>query len=336
MDQPSQKNLNHCPRYTHPSSFATLLLSSPIVSQKPMWLSPSDVLHRGLYCCTGSQFDRSSEAARTTQFRALYGSTPLDLAELWYDMIVTNIPGAKLTEEENTEKGFVMFLVAHYFLWVYPKNSRILAAQFGISEKSSRGAPMWKWVGKIAAMKEKKIVWNPRLDSPESEIFIITVDGTDFRVHEKMHPTLPIDRTQYSMKYHHGALKYEIGMAVFSPQCVWISGPHRGGKHDLAIFREGLKHKIAPGKRVIADRGYITSKADEKMLSPPDDMDSKALYNFKSRARLRHETFNGRLKNFQCLKETFRHDLEKHKMTFEAVCVIVQYQMDHGSEIYAV
>jgi DDE superfamily endonuclease len=300
----------------------------------PPLLSPIDVLQKGLECCTGSRYNKCSEATRNKQFHALYGSSPFHLASLWFDLTNTEVEGAKLTAEENTSTGLVMFLMANYFLWSYPKNSRLLASQFGICERYSRGEPIWRWVSKIAAMKETTIVWDPRLDSPNSELFIITVDGTDFRVHEKKHPTLPIDRTQFSKKFNHGALKYEIAMSVFKPKCVWISGPHRGGKHDIVIFREGLKGKIAQGKRVIADRGYVTSRDDEKMLSTPDALDSKELNNFKSRARLRHETFNGRLKFFHCLSDTFRHDLDKHKLAFEAVCVIVQYQMDNGSVIY--
>ena len=185
-------------------------------------------------------------------------------------------------------------------------------------------------------MKEKKIVWDPLLDDPNSEIFIVSVDGTDFRMWEQKHPTLPIDRKQYSKKFNHGAAKYEIALSVVRPKCVWISGPHRGGKHDLTIFREGLKAKMPPGKRAIADRGYVTNQPDERMLSTPSAKDSKELNNFKSRARLRQETFNGRLKFFCCLAETFRHGLDKHKLALEAVCVIVQYQMDNGSEIFAV
>jgi hypothetical protein len=66
-------------------------------------------------------------------------------------------------------------------------------------------------------------------------------------------------------------------------------------------------------------------------------MDSKALGNFKSRGRLRQETFNGRLKFFRSLSDTFRHGFDKHKLVFEAIVVIIQqYQMDNGSEIYAV
>lgn len=311
------------------------IVSFPFPVKINMLLLPIEVRDKGLHYCAGSN-DRCSDATKAKQFHALYGSSPLVVAGLWNDLTVTNIPGAVLGEQEKTEAGFKMFLVAQYFLWTYPKNSYLIAAQFGIGERYSCGEPIWKWVGKIAAMKEKKIVWDCRLDRPTSETFIVTVDGTDFRMQEIKHPTLPLDRSQFSHKFNHGALKYEIALSIFRPQCVWISGPHPGGKHDLAIFREGLKGKIRPGKLVIADRGYTTSRVDEKMMSTPEELDSQALKNFKSRARQRHETFNGRLKKFQVLSDTFRHGQDKHKLAFEAVCVIAQYKMENGFQVYAV
>jgi hypothetical protein len=60
------------------------------------------------------------------------------------------------------------------------------------------------------------------------------------------------------------------------------------------------------------------------------------LNNFKSRAQLRQETFDGRLKFFGSLKDTFWHGYDNHKFVFEAIAVIVQYQMDNGSESFAV
>jgi hypothetical protein len=63
-------------------------------------------------------------------------------------------------------------------------------------------------------------------------------------------------------------------------------------------------------------------------------MDDKVLTNFKSWARLCHETFNGHLKFFGALSATFRHGLDNHKHTSEAVCVIVQYQMDNNLASY--
>jgi hypothetical protein len=73
------------------------------------------------------------------------------------------------------------------------------------------------------------------------------------------------------------------------------------------------------------------------MLALPNHRDSKALYSFKSRAQLRQETFNGRLNLFDVLNQTFRHGFDKHsKLAIEAVCVIVQYQMDNGRPIFDV
>ena len=52
------------------------------------------------------------------------------------------------------------------------------------------------------------------------------------------------------------------------------------------------------------------------------------------RAHARHEAFNGRLKSFKVLAEKFRHGQEKHKSVFEAVCVIVQYDMENGRPLF--
>ena len=189
---------------------------------------------------------------------------------------------------------------------------------------------------KIGALKAAKIGWDASLDDPDTETNIITVDGTDFRTWEVKHPLYNQDKAQCSQKHNHAAKKFEIGLSIFRSQVVWISGPYPGGKHDMDIFREGLKHMIAPGKFVIADRGYQTSREDEQMLCIPNHLDSKELYSFKSRARLRHETFNGRVHAFKSMSDTFRHGEIKHKHVFEAVVVTVQYQMDNGEEIFAV
>jgi hypothetical protein len=49
----------------------------------------------------------------------------------------------------------------------------------------------------------------------------------------------------------------------------------------------------------------------------------------------RHETFNGRLKFYKSLSDTYRHSAANHVHVFEAICVTVQYQMDNGAEIFA-
>jgi hypothetical protein len=300
-----------------------------------MFISPLDILGMGLRCLR-IQSDGRSRAASEEDFHAHFGSSPLDLADMWYDLTTTTIPESQLTKKEKTERGLRMFLMAHHFLWTYPKNARILASRWGICERLARGAPLWDWIKKIAGLKTKKIVWDNSLDDPDSELFIVSIDGTDCRTWEKKHPLLNLDRKQCSVKFNHGAVKYLLAISVYRPKCVFISGPHRGGMHDLVAFREEMKAKMPRGKLANVDRGFRSSRPDETMLSIPNAMDSVELNNFKSRSRLRHETFNGRIKFFNCLSDTFRHSTDIHKFAFEAVCVTVQYQMDNGSPIYAV
>ena len=151
-----------------------------------------------------------------------------------------------------------------------------------------------------------------------------------------MHPEFNQDRKQYTKKFNHGGVKYEIAIALDGSQIVWISGPHRGGKHDLKIFKEGLMKKIPLGALAIADRGYkakTTSEEAYAKLSIPSGTDSETLQKFKTRARLRLETLNGRLKKYESLNSTFRHG-ELHKDVFEAIIVSIQYQMDNRKELF--
>jgi hypothetical protein len=297
-------------------------------------LSPSDVLQKGLECLHIPICSQTSKAKKELEFHKHYGSWPLEVANLWYDLTTTDIVGALMTEKEKSESGFLMFMMAHFFLWSYPKNSHQLASRFHICERYSRGKDFWHWIGRIAAMKAKKIVWN----SSSAEIFLVTIDGTDFRIWERKHPTLPRDNGQCSRKFNHGAVKYQIAVSVKDSKCVGIYGPNRGGYHDMTQLHDsGFLDKVAVGKLAIVDRVYKSKIPEEKAkLTLPNPMDSKEVNNFKSRARLRQETFNGRLKNFQILSETFTHGIEKHKLAFEAVVVIVQYQMDNGSPLYIV
>eukprot|EP00978_Attheya_sp_CCMP212_P032891 scaffold130275_cov48-Attheya_sp.AAC.1 len=151
------------------------------------------------------------------------------------------------------------------------------------------------------------------------------------------HPRYNVDKGVFSKKFAHAVQTFEIGLSIYRNKIVWISGPHRAGKGDLVIFRQGLKLRIAKGKLVVVDLGYQSSEPDEQRLLVPSHLDLKELYNFKSRARLWHETLNGRIAAFKSMSDTFRHGKEKMKLAFEAVTVTVQYQMDNGEgEIYSV
>lgn len=114
-----------------------------------------------------------------------------------------------------------------------------------------------------------------------------------------------------------------------------MNGPFRAGEPDLLVFRkpQGLKSKIPTGKKIIADNGY---RGEDAIISTPNAHDPAEVRKFKSRARARHESFNSRIKNFRCLDVRFRHGAEKHKIVFEAICVICQYQLENGSPLFNV
>lgn len=288
-----------------------------------------EVLQRGLVYCGQPVFKRSPLAAKSNHelFCKHYGSSPLVLAKMWADLIITNRLGPK----EATENGFKMFLAAQFFLWTYPKNSTILAARFRLGKNAAHGATFWAWVERLASLKDIKIVW-PTYS--QNRFYLVSVDGIDFRTWEKKHPTLSRNPKNSSHKFGNKcAVKYEIALDTFESRCLWINGPFRGGKADITIFQEGLKLKLSQDgmKLGIADRGY---GGEPVLLSTPNNRDSPELRNFKTRVRMRHETFNGRITKFACLSNTWRHSWDKHKIAMEAICVIVQYQMENGAPLY--
>jgi hypothetical protein len=110
--------------------------------------------------------------------------------------------------------------------------------------------------------------------------------------------------------------------------------------HDLTIFRGGkrdepkdpnaLIFKIPQGKKAIGDSAYSGEAGVGGKMSISRDQDSNHLKTFKSRAKSRHETFNARLKTFEALDIPYRHSAVPHVSAFEAICVAVQYDMEHG------
>ena len=115
---------------------------------------------------------------------------------------------------------------------------------------------------------------------PVNAICCVSLDGTDFKTQE---PT-PFNKQWMSVKYKGSALKYEVAISIFSGDIVWINGPHRGGKHDLTIFREKLRKLLAKGEMVEADAGYRDVKCRH-----PDVVVSRSDGRAKARARPRNE-----------------------------------------------
>jgi len=298
-------------------------------------LAPEALRERALDLYESINPKGKTEHWKENAFHSLYGSSSKVLAEQWNALCLSSDPDIKLTVNEMSQRGFKGFMMAHYFLWHDPKNAFTFGAQFGVCERLARGHPIWKWVDKLAALAKQMIIWSKDLDAVLTAKRILSVDGVDFRTWEQKHERYNMDTKDCSKKFNHGAAKYLIALHAYKSQVVYVDGPHRGGKPDLEIFREGLKKKVKIWKQIHADRGFRSTEPDEKeMFSIPCNTDSKDNHEYKSRSRLRHETFNRRLKCFNILDNTFKYSRDKHKKCLLAVLGTVQFQMNNGHPLF--
>lgn len=183
------------------------------------------------------------------------------------------------------------------------------------------------------------IKWDERFDDPDSETFILTMDGVDFKTWEKKHPSLSMDTKMCSHKFNSCAYRYMIAVSVYQSKIVGIYGPYPGGKSEIDIFREHIKTQVKQGKLVLADKGNKAKEcnsSDMAILALPNPVDNRDFAKFKCRSMARHETINGRIKHYKSMANTWTHGMEKHGIAARAVAVTVQYKMDHGSELFPV
>ena len=95
--------------------------------------------------------------------------------------------------------------------------------------------------------------------------------------------------------------------------------------------------KIPVDRRAIGDEGY---RGEPSKVSTKNTFNSIELKHFESRVRGRHETVNSRIKSFDVLNQLFRSKgtsrMINHKSAFEACCVLIQYELDNGSNLFKV
>jgi DDE superfamily endonuclease len=294
-------------------------------------LTDDEVLSKALMLVGFNEERQARVQNKTNEARFLehFGSMPQVYAQLWEDLQTTNVAEARIDVQH--EKDFDYFMGAIHFLTVYPTEKQ----RSGIFKRCDRSCREWGWlfVRKIAALKELKVGWpenwtDENLDLP---YFLLSVDGTHCSYHEVKHPVLPYDPQMYSHKTNKPALSYEVALSLHESRVVSVRGPVKAAVHDKTVFGAHLQDLIPEGCMGIADRGY----RGVPNLSTPNRYDAQNVRDFKRRARARQESFFTRVKRFAAVRDQFRHhDVEKHKWTFVAVCVIVQYQFENGSPLY--
>ena len=79
---------------------------------------------------------------------------------------------------------------------------------------------------------------------------------------------------------------------------------------------------------MIADDGY---RGEPDFISTQNYFDPREIAEFKERVLAHHESFNQRLKTFNCLTTKFRHGIENHEVALlKAICAIIMYEIESG------
>jgi hypothetical protein len=169
-----------------------------------------------------------------------------------------------------------------------------------------------------------QIVWP--VGNANLAMIFATVDG----VHCKTQEVGGFNPQYFSHKFKSAGLAYEIVIDIYSQRILWINGPFPAGTHnDLKMFRDRLQEMIPPGHKLLGDKLYRVAKISDKVATRNEDDDDE-VKRLKRRALARHETVNGRLKNFAILRDfrVHKNKLSKHRDAFEACCVITQYNIE--------
>lgn len=313
-----------------PSSSSSSSLSSESFSDIDIIVYTSkEVLQIGLRLVKFSvkRIKRAKRVRNIRRFEQQYGVSPEIAVALFHDLQTTVFEDALVIQKDADIRYYLLTL---YFLKNYPKEYQI-EAQFDWSPKWARDH-YWFWAKKIQAMKSEKIIFP---DFDEGEEWVMTVDGTHCWIEEPEHPTWSRDTSYFSHKYNKAGMGYELGIHLWKPQLIWMNGPHKAGKNDAWVLKnKGLLTKLQLiGKKAIGDLGY---RGYQECISVPNPYDSRRVQLFKSRACLRHETFNGIIKEFACLQGRFRHATSRFAVCFEAVCVICQYKLERERPLFDV
>ena len=158
---------------------------------------------------------------------------------------------------------------------------------------------------------------------------LMTVDCTDFLINEPQ----PWEPLWFSHKFNGPGLRYKMGVCIQTGWIVWINGPFPCGDFpDLEIFQLSLAETLPAGELVETDEGY----SGDHVRKPSDYEGRLEWRRMKKNAMARHETLNGRLKQFNILKARYRGDRNKHFLIVNACACIIQSEIMERRAVFNV
>ena len=165
-------------------------------------------------------------------------------------------------------------------------------------------------------------------------------DGVDFKCFNKQNPFLesrpewrryPFDPSYNSHKFNGAGLRYGISTCIQTGEIVSCHGPFPADKWaDITIYQKYVKPMLAPGEMVEADAGYH----GDPTIRGPLDYCCQSEKSAKAKTASRHETINGKLETFRCLRQQFRHSRHDHKYFFFTAAVTTQLMLRRYGQYY--
>jgi hypothetical protein len=118
-----------------------------------MIVTPDEMMHKGLKLggFNERQIKNAGLALKYTRFKSWFGSHPVVYAQIWEDLLTTEIVEARILPKHDVD----YFLMALYFLKTYP-NEELRSGMLKLGEKTVR---KWTWyfVEKMSALKALKV-----------------------------------------------------------------------------------------------------------------------------------------------------------------------------------
>ena len=169
----------------------------------------------------------------------------------------------------------------------------------------------------------KQIDFEGRLVDPPRIVNCI-IDGTVCPVER---PADKVDqRLYYNGRKKRHTINYEVVISIVTGAIVWVAGGVPGSMNDISLCRaSGVFQRLLPNELILADKGYIGEAAFVTPVRVPNEREWRTNRDLAS-VRIMVEHVNSRLKVFFCLRNQWRHSLEKHTVVFHLICKIVNIE----------
>lgn len=133
------------------------------------------------------------------------------------------------------------------------------------------------------------------------------------------------DRRLFSHKFKHAGYRYAVALSLGRQvRIVHVSGGVPcGANPDAVVAQQSFTGLLPANERALADKGYTDKEYFMIPVENPANQHDYEYNRIHKKFMARHEVINARLKEFQCLKQLFRHDREFHAVCFSAVANIV-------------